>query len=257
MTTEAKKSAWKFRFEGEDVAADIRTKYGAGGDLVDIYAAANGREVHKWHHYLPIYERYFEKFRGKPVRMLEIGTWRGGSLAMWRDYFGPEAVIFGIDINPRCKDYDGEAAQVRIGSQADPKFLAEVIAEMGGVDIILDDGSHVMKHVRASLRMLFPQLAEGGVYMIEDMHTAYWKKFGGGMDTSDNIFNFVRKLIDDMHRWYHGGKPRVPLFGPMISGIHVHDSIIVLEKGPVHPPVASIRGGRTAETPAETDGSAS
>ena len=251
--TPAKKAKPNFRFQGTDVAADIRGKYKTGGDLVDLFAATEGREVHKWHHYLPIYERYFEKFRGKPVRMLEIGTWRGGSLAMWRDYFGPEAVIFGIDINPRCKDYDGEAAQVRIGSQADPAFLASVIEEMGGVDIILDDGSHVMKHVRASLRTLFPLLSEGGVYMIEDMQCAYWKNFGGGLESPDNIFNFLRKLTDDMHRWYHGGKQKVGPFGHLVSGIHVHDAIIVLEKDPVHPPVNSIIGGKAGAAPREED----
>jgi len=249
----AKKAKPNFRFQGTDVAADIREKYKTGGDLVDLYAMTEGREVHKWHHYLPIYERYFEKFRGKPVRMLEIGTWRGGSLGLWRRYFGPEAVIFGIDINPDCAKYDGEAGQVRIGSQADPEFLARVIAEMGGVDIILDDGSHVMKHVRASLRTLFPMLSEGGLYMIEDMQCAYWKNFGGGLESPDNIFNFLRKLTDDMHRWYHGGKQKVGPFGHLVSGIHVHDAIIVLEKDPVHPPVNSIIGGKPGAADREDD----
>ena len=51
---------------------------------------------------------------------------------------------------------------------------------MGGIDIVLDDGSHNMKDIIVSLESLFPMLNDGGVYMIEDLHTAYWRKFGGG-----------------------------------------------------------------------------
>ncbi|MEY4698426.1 MAG: hypothetical protein RIT14_2854, partial [Pseudomonadota bacterium] len=99
---------------------------------------------------------------------------------MWRRFFGPEAVIFGVDINRDCAKFDGQAAQVRIGSQDDMDFMRGVLAEMGGVDVILDDGSHQMRHVRASLLGLFPLLADGGLYVIEDMHTAFWRSYGGG-----------------------------------------------------------------------------
>lgn len=226
-------------FKGESVAEDVRQKYGFDGDLLRIFAGNEGAIVHKWHHYIPLYDRYFAKFRGRPVRFLEIGVSKGGSLRMWRQYFGPEAVIFGIDINPDCAAFDGEAAQVRIGSQDDPKFLADVVAEMGGVDVVLDDGSHVMAHVRATLSALFPKLAPGGVYFIEDMHTAFWKAYGGAYRWPRNIFQEVRSIIDDMHEPYHGRMPRLPGIGPLVSGLHVHDSIVVLEKDPVFPPVHS------------------
>lgn len=240
-----------FRFNGPDVAADIRMKYGYEGALLDLYAKAGGRDVHKWHHYIPLYDRYFAPFRGKPVRFLEIGSWRGGSLAMWREYFGPEAVIFGIDIDPACAAFNGEAGQVRIGSQDDPEFLAQVVAEMGGIDIVLDDGSHRMNHVRESLRQLFPLLANDGIYMIEDLHCAYWQGFGGGLDAPGNFYtNFLPRLFDDMHRWYHDGKLNAPRFSRMVSGVHVHDSLVVLEKGPVHAPVNSICGASRGAAPA-------
>lgn len=228
-----------FAFGGADVAGDIRTKYGFDGDLLRIFAGNTGEVVHKWHHYIPIYDRYFAKFRGRPVRFLEIGVSKGGSLRMWREYFGPEAVLYGIDIDPACAQFDGKAGKVRIGSQDDPAFLARVVEEMGGVDVVLDDGSHVMAHARASLAALFPQLSSGGVYMIEDMHTAYWKAFGGAYRWPRSIFHDLRQIIDDMHRPYHGHGPHLPGVGPVVSGLHVHDSIIVLEKDPVFAPVHS------------------
>ena len=108
------------------------------------HAGNEGVKVHKWHHYLPLYDRYFGQYRGTPVKFLEIGVNNGGSLQMWRRYFGPDAVICGIDINPDCAQYDGQSGMVRIGSQDDPEFLASVIEEMGGIDAVLDDGSHRM-----------------------------------------------------------------------------------------------------------------
>jgi hypothetical protein len=229
----------KLAFVGTDIAADIHEKYGFDGDLLRIFAGNKGELVHKWHHYIPLYDRYFARFRGTAVRFLEIGVSKGGSLRMWRDYFGPDAVLYGIDIDPDCARLDGHAAQVRIGSQDDPAFLAQVVAEMGGVDVVLDDGSHVMAHVRVALTALFPQLAIGGLYMIEDMHTAYWKDFGGAYLWPRNIFRDLQQIIDDMHQPYHGRAARMPAIGPLVSGLHVHDSIIVLEKGPVYPPTHS------------------
>jgi len=54
--------------------------------------------------------------------MLEIGVSFGGSLEMWREYFGPEATIFGIDIDPECANRFARPNQVRIGSQDDPRL---------------------------------------------------------------------------------------------------------------------------------------
>jgi hypothetical protein len=234
----------RFRFgEGGDVAGDIRDKYGFDGDLLGIYAGNTGAIVHKWHHYIPIYDRYFARYRGTPVKFLEIGVNNGGSLQMWRRYLGDDAVLFGIDINAACAQYDGQAGQVRIGSQDDPEFLARVVDEMGGIDVVLDDGSHQMPHVRASLAALFPRLAGTGTYMIEDLHTAYIARFGGGYGSKDNFFRFVRELADDMHHWYHRKPLRHPEIGGQVAGVHIHDSIVVIDKAPVHAPTHSRVGG--------------
>lgn len=229
-----------------DIRADIEGKYGAQGDLLDIYTSTTGSYVHKWHHYLPLCERYFGPWRKPGLRFLEIGVSRGGSLAMWRRYFGPDAVIFGIDIDPSCAEYDGQAGQVRIGSQADPAFLAEVVDEMGGVDVVLDDGSHQMAHIEASLTALFPRLTMGGVYMIEELHAGYWPQFGGGLHADANVFNHLRRMVDDMHHWYHGEGAVDPQMAGLVSGIHQHDSLAMLDKAVVHRPTHSIIGGPAA-----------
>jgi len=221
------------------VAEEIRTKYCFSGDLLELFAGNKGNLIHKWHHYIPLYDRYFSRFRGQPLRFLEIGVSEGGSLQMWRKYFGPTAIIYGVDINPNCKRLEGPDFQVRIGSQDDAGFLASVVQEMGGVDVVLDDGSHQMAHIRASLKHLFPKLSEGGIYFIEDLHTAYWPAFGGGYRSEASFFNLIRELIDDMHQWYHDQALVHPEISPFCPGIHVHDSICVLEKNRVHRPAHS------------------
>ncbi|GAB4305402.1 MAG: class I SAM-dependent methyltransferase [Roseovarius sp.] len=229
---------WDFFYQGDDVAGDIRAKYG-GGELVDIFTGMSGAMVHKWHHYIPIYERYFAPYRGSDVRFLEIGVSQGGSLRMWRQYLGPRARIFGIDIDPACARFDGEAGQVRIGSQDDAAFLGAVVDEMGGIDVVLDDGSHMMPHVARTLDILFPRLAVNGLYMIEDLHTAYWPSYRGGRHARGNFFRQLGRIFDDMHRWYHGAGLRWPGVGDAVSAVHVHDSIVVFEKAPIHRPVHS------------------
>lgn len=199
------------------------------GDIHRMFFGHDGRIVHKWVHYLDVYERHFQTLRGKPVRMLEIGVSKGGSLEVWRKYLGPEAVIFGIDIDPACAGRVDPPNVVRIGSQDDPAFLRQVVAEMGGLDIVLDDGSHVSSHQRLSFDVLFELLSDGGLYVIEDMHTAYMPSYEGGYRRRGTAIELVKGMIDDMHGWYHARRRRTPA-RDWIAGIHVYDSIVVIEK---------------------------
>lgn len=208
----------------------FENKYGYKGELLDIVADTKEFKVNKWEHYLPIYETYFSKFRSEKVRILEIGVSGGGSLNVWRRYFGEEAIIFGIDIDDRCAALDGLDGKVRIGSQADQKFLKAVIDEMGGVDILIDDGSHNMNDIKTSLEFIYPSLSEGGIYLIEDLHTAYWAKYQGGFRRKNNFFNYVSELVEDIHSSYHQISGQHPQISQALTGIHIYDSVVVLEK---------------------------
>jgi hypothetical protein len=199
------------------------------GDLGRIFFGPKTRLVDKWLHYLEIYEHHFGAYRGKPLKFLEIGVFRGGSLEMWRSYFGDQAEICGVDIDPQCKAYETPGTRVRIGSQADPAFLKGVVAEFGAPDIILDDGSHVARHQEVSFKTLFPLLKEGGIYAIEDMHTAYWRQFGGGYRRKGSAIELVKDMIDDMHAWYHH-RPTSTSAKTDIGGIHIYDSMVFIEK---------------------------
>jgi len=190
-----------------------------------------GTVVHKWRHYLEHYDHHLARFRGTPFCLLELGVDKGGSLRMWRQYFGEQATIFGVDVNPDCKRYDGEAAQVRIGSQADEAFLRSVVSEMGGIDVVIDDGSHVAQHQAASFEVLFPILRDGGVYLCEDTHTAYWRgNHEGGFRRAGTFIEKSKALIDDLHAEFHNKGESFPGASRTISGIHFYNSVVVIDK---------------------------
>jgi hypothetical protein len=200
------------------------------GGVAEVFFGHRGRVIHKWVHFLEIYERFFAPYRNTSVKMLEIGVFKGGSLEMWREYFGKAATIFGIDINPDCAGYVTAPNQVRIGSQDDPLFLEKVILEMGTPDIVLDDGSHIGQHQRKSFEVLFPLLKPGGLYMIEDLHTSYWPElFEGGYKRKGTAIEHIKQMIDDMHAWYHNS-PTVTSAKTDVGAIHIYDSIVVIEK---------------------------
>lgn len=116
----------------EKVSEHIQRNFDFDGDLLDIFANNSGSVIHKWHHYIPIYDELFYKFRNTQVRVLEIGVGKGGSLKMWREYFGHNAIIFGVDVDESCLEQDGRFGSVRIGNQCDKLFLNQIILEMGG-----------------------------------------------------------------------------------------------------------------------------
>lgn len=209
--------------------------------FLDLLQAHRGNVVTKWAHYPAIYDMHLSRFRGQPVRFLEIGVFMGGSLDIWRKYFGSDATIFGIDINPECARFDGISGLVRIGSQADAAFLHKVIDEMGGVDVVLDDGSHNSRHLRKTLSILFPRLSEGGVYMIEDLHCAYLPRFGGGYRWPWSFVSDLKSIMDDIHHWYHGHGQRDPALADHVRAMHCYDSIVVFDKKKVSRPVSLVR----------------
>jgi hypothetical protein len=201
------------------------------GRFADLLFSNTEGPALKWLHYLPIYDQLLDSYAGSSAKILEIGVYRGGSQAIWRKYFGPAVTLFGIDIDPICAAYDGKAGSVRIGSQADPAFLRRVVAEMGGLDIVMDDGSHVATHQRVSFETLFPLLSDGGLYLIEDTHTSYWPyRYEGGLKRKGTAIEYCKGLIDAMHRHYREVGLNLSDAIPEMESIQFFDSIIAIRK---------------------------
>lgn len=191
----------------------------------------DGKIIHKWPHYFPIYERHFSRWQNRSLVFWEVGVYGGGSLEMWQRYFGPNAVIVGIDINPECREHGRTGINVRIGNQADTEFLATVIEEFGPPDVVLDDGSHQMRPTWEMFEFVYPQVPKNGVYMVEDMHTSYWAKWGGSLRDENTFINRCKNLVDELNAEHTNGEVPVSDFTKTTDSITFYDSMVVFEKG--------------------------
>ena len=211
-------------------------------ELWRLFLDNHGRVIHKWQHYFPIYERHFSRYVDQQITFLEIGCGAGGSLPMWKKYFGSMATIVGIDCNPECKNFEENNIIVRIGDQGDKDFLQSLIEEFGPFDIILDDGSHIMDDIKTSFLKLYPSVAKNGVYMIEDLHTAYDPSYGGGLKADGSFIEFSKDLIDHLNFIHTKGDIPVSDFSRTTMSMHFYDSIIAFEKATFMPRIASMVG---------------
>lgn len=188
--------------------------------------------MHKWIHYFDIYERHFSRFRNSAPVILEIGVFGGGSLAMWKEYFGAGAKVLGLDINPECKQHEGDGIEVFIGSQDDPAVIDGILRRHPRIDIVLDDGSHMMRHMIASFDLLYERIHARGVYMVEDTHTCYWDEYGGGLGRRGTFIEHAKGKIDEINAVHARGVLPISSFTRMTDCISIYDSIIVFEKRP-------------------------
>lgn len=199
--------------------------------LWDIFLSQTDPPVYKWTHYFPIYERHFSRYRDRSLTFLEIGVAWGGSAKMWSRYFGPMTKIVGIDIDPKCKEQENNNISIRIGDQSNTHFLQSIIDEFGVPDIVLDDGSHQQHHVNSTFEFLYPKMGKNSVYMIEDLHTAYWPEWHGGLTKPDTFINKSKGYIDQLNLQHTNGElKRNPILDNTFS-ISFYDSIAVFEKG--------------------------
>lgn len=132
-----------------------------GTDKVDATHTHNGLA------YTDVYEKYFAPWRLRAFTLLELGTHRGKSLRMWDAYF-PRAEIVGLDLEPRAVEH-AAGFDVTIGSQTDPVVLGGILERHPDIRIVVDDASHITSLTLASFRFIFPRLASGSIYVIEDV----------------------------------------------------------------------------------------
>ena len=85
----------------------------------------------KWSNYFEIYEKLFKKFKNKKITLVEVGIADGGSLFMWRNYFGKKAKIIGVELNPEAKKLEKNGFKICIGDQSNPVFWKNFYKKFG------------------------------------------------------------------------------------------------------------------------------
>ncbi|WP_202033226.1 hypothetical protein [Nocardioides sp. WS12] len=191
------------------------------------------------HHYTQHYERHFQHLRDEEFTLLEIGVGgyarerKGGkSLRMWKNYFR-RAQIVGLDIEdksfvdrPRITTYEG--------SQVDEQVLHRIVEEQGRPQVVIDDGSHRPEHIRETFRLLFPLLADDGLYAIEDTQTSYWASWGGNPDRNapDTTMALVKDLIDGLNFEEFPPSDYEPTYSDRhVIAVHAYHNLVIIEKG--------------------------
>jgi hypothetical protein len=127
------------------------------------------------------------------VTFCEIGVLNGGSLFMWRNYFGADTRIIGIDLNPEAKKWETHGFEIFIGNQGDEKFWKNTLPYIGKIDVLLDDGGHTYKQQVVTVESVLDSISDGGIIVIEDVQTSYLKGFG---PRKYSFVNYTKYLID-------------------------------------------------------------
>lgn len=165
--------------------------------------------------YFEVYHRHLAKYVGRPVHVVEIGVYSGGSLGMWQHYFGPECHIYGVDIENECRRHQRDNVDIFIGDQADPAFWTEFRQQVPTVDIVIDDGGHLTHQQIVTLEALLPHIQNGGVYICEDV---------AGRDSGFHAY------IEGMSRNIHATGDRTTGFQQTVSSLHLYPYMVVIEK---------------------------
>jgi SAM-dependent methyltransferase len=218
-----------------------------GNPLESYFRQNQGRLIHKWMHYFQIYDRHFTPYRKRPVTVVEFGVSHGGSLQMWKEYFGRKARIIGVDIDPRCKELAEGRVEVIIGDQEDRDFLRSFRERVGPIDILIEDGGHTMGQQIATFEEMWPAVRDGGVYLVEDLHTSYWPEYEGGYERKGTFIEYAKHLIDQQNAWHSKDKESFAAdeYTRTIRAMHIYDSVIVFDKAAVPRPTHEKTGTRS------------
>jgi len=182
--------------------------------------------------FLEIYEKYFKDHKDKEIKILEIGVDKGASLRMWREYFS-KAIICGLDIDK--KDFVIDKVDIVVGDQSNLEVLGKIVNKYGSFDIIIDDGSHRNKHVIKSLEYLFDYLNYDGFYIVEDLQTSYFPRYGGSrynLLKGSTSMNYIKSMADSIN-YEQNNKPffKKKKYDGIIKYVHFYQNLAIIKKG--------------------------
>lgn len=206
------------------------------GSLLDLFSTGRYDSDKEASGYLVFYEEIFNSIKNDPIKLMELGIFKGSSLLLWQDYF-PNGIIVGLDLE--LVKVEGDRIRTYKGEQQDGKLLHQISNEIApdGWDVIIDDASHMADPTRISFWHLFERLKPGGIYVIEDWGTGYWDSWPDGKRYHENhhsgMVGFIKELIDevgigDITNPKHG---RPPQRASVIKELRIHPGMAVVIKG--------------------------
>ena len=182
----------------------------------------------KWSNYFEIYQNLFKKFLNKKIILVEVGIGNGGSLFMWRNFFGKHAKIIGIELNPEAKKLEKKGFKIFNGDQSNPDFWKNFYKKIGKIDILIDDGGHTNLQQITTLMESINHIKPGGIIVIEDTHTSFMKNKGFKNPSKYSFINFTSTLIEVIHRRNPNLNKELNFISKKINSIEYYDSITVI-----------------------------
>jgi Methyltransferase domain len=181
----------------------------------------------KYDSYFPVYDRVFSPYRGRPIVFVEVGVLSGGSLFMWRDYFGDQARIIGVDLNPEAAKWREHGFEIHIGDQSQEQFWSDFFAVVGPVDILVDDGGHRNHQQISTTACALPHIKDGGLLLVEDVHTSYMRKFGN--PSARSFISYCKEAVDSINARSPYGRGQLAALRTMVHSIEFFESIVVFK----------------------------
>ncbi len=194
--------------------------------LFDLYQRSPYLSL-KHDSYFQVYEQLLARYVGRKITFVEVGVLNGGSLFMWREYFGPEARIIGIDLNPAARQWQSAGFEIFIGSQSDPQFWRDFYAQVGNVDVLLDDGGHTNRQQIITVHESLPHVNDDGLIVVEDVHASYMREFGNPSRFS--FVNFAKHLADGVNSRSGVLAPARSVYPARVYSVSFFESIVALQ----------------------------
>ena len=174
--------------------------------------------------YFHAYEGLLSTYVGKPITFVEVGVYNGGSLFMWREFFGKQARTIGIDFNPKAKRWEDDGFEIWTGNQADPAFWREFLSAVGDIDVCLDDGGHSNLQQIQTVVSVTPHIKDGGLMIVEDTHASYMTQFGN--PSRHSFMNFAFDVVDSINSRFPAVDSSTNSLNQYVSSVSFHESIV-------------------------------
>ena len=165
-------------------------------NLREIYDSVPYLSI-KYDSYFPAYEALLQRYVDQEITIVEVGILNGGSLFMWKKYFGTKARIIGIDLNPDALEWEEHGFEIYIGDQSSEAFWADLFQKIGKVDVLIDDGGHTNRQQIVTSHYAIQNINDGGLLIVEDVHTSYFREFGNPSRYS--FVNFAHRIVDGVN----------------------------------------------------------
>ena len=181
----------------------------------------------KYDSYFPVYEALLKQFVDREVTILEVGVFNGGSLFMWRAYFGPKARIIGVDLNPDAQQWKKHGFEIYIGDQSSDAFWSDLYQKIGKVDVVIDDGGHTNWQQIATTHYAIQNINDGGVLVVEDVHTNYFREFGNPSEYS--FIKFAQRIVDGVNSRAYALRRSYARYSSRVYSVSFYESIVVFQ----------------------------